>query len=80
MGYFALRTPPACRAAAQAWHSAWRKGQATVEYAVAIAVITAALLGMAIYTKRALTGRWRSVGDTFGFGRQYDPQATTVGP
>ncbi|MDD4900340.1 MAG: hypothetical protein PHT31_05440 [Candidatus Omnitrophica bacterium] len=36
-----------------------RKGQATLEYAVLIAVIAASLLTMANYTKRALQGRIR---------------------
>lgn len=54
------------------------RGQGTVEYAVLIAVTVAALVGMSVYTKRALAGRWRAVGDTFGYGRQYEPGVTTV--
>jgi len=36
----------------------------------------AALISMAVYTKRALSGKWRGVGDTFGHGRQYEPGVT----
>ncbi|MBI4322873.1 MAG: hypothetical protein HY596_01210 [Candidatus Omnitrophica bacterium] len=55
-----------------------RGGQTAVEYAVLIVVVVAALLAMAVYAKRALTGKWREVGDTFGYGRQYEPGATAV--
>ena len=41
-------------------------------------MMIAAVLGMSIYVKRALEGRWRQVGDTFGHGRQYEPGVTTV--
>lgn len=54
------------------------RGQTAVEYAVLLVVVVAALLTMAVYAKRALTGKWREAGDTFGYGRQYEPQATTV--
>jgi len=46
-------------------------GLSTIEYAVLIAVIVAALVGMSVYLQRSLSGKWRSVGDTFGYGRQY---------
>jgi Flp pilus assembly pilin Flp len=48
-------------------------GLSTIEYAVLIVVVVAALLGISIYFRRALSGKWRSVGDTFGYGRQYAP-------
>ena len=51
-------------------------GQSVIEYAVLIAVVVAALAAMAVYTKRALNGRWRGVGDAFGHGRQYEPGVT----
>ena len=51
-------------------------GLSTIEYAVLIAVIVAALVGMSFYIKRALSGKWRDVGDSFGFGRQYEPGVT----
>lgn len=48
-------------------------GSLAIEYAVFIAVMAAALVGMAVYSMRALSGRWRDVGDAFGHGRQYEP-------
>lgn len=54
------------------------KGSVTIEYAAFIAILIAALLGMSIYIKRALEGRWRQVGDAFGQGRQYEPGVTVV--
>ena len=53
-------------------------GQSAVEYAVLVAIVVAALVGMAVYTKRALCGKWRDVGDTFGHGRQYEPGTTVI--
>jgi len=52
------------------------RGQFAIEYAVLIAILAAALVGMAVYAKRALAGKWRAVGDTFGQGRQYEPGIT----
>jgi Flp pilus assembly pilin Flp len=54
------------------------RGQAAVEYAVLVAIVVAALISMAVYTKRALSGKWRGVGDTFGHGRQYEPGVTVI--
>ena len=55
-----------------------RRGQGALEYAALLTIILAALLGMAVYTKRSLCGRWRSVGDVFGSGRQYEPGVTRI--
>ena len=49
-----------------------------IEYAVLIAVVAAAMVGMSVYARRALAGRWKSVGDAFGYGRQYEPNVTKV--
>ncbi len=54
------------------------RGQSVFEYAVCVAVIAAMLLGMAVYVKRGLCGRWRQVGDVFGYGRQFEPDKTVV--
>lgn len=43
-----------------------------------MAVLIAALIGLSVYVMRALCGRWRQVGDTFGHGRQFEPGATTI--
>ena len=49
-----------------------RRGASAVEYAILISFSIAALLGMSVYVKRALSGRWRSAYDaTFGHGRQF---------
>jgi Flp pilus assembly pilin Flp len=48
------------------------RAASTIEYAMVIAVVIAALLGIQVYVKRAVCGRWRQAADTFGYGRQYD--------
>ena len=55
-----------------------RRAIFTVEYVILIAVIVAALLAMQFYLRRAVCGRIRSAGDTFGQGRQYEPGVTVV--
>ena len=52
-----------------------KRAFSALEYAVLVAIIAAALVGMSVYLKRALSGKWRDVGDGFGFGRQYQPRA-----
>jgi Flp pilus assembly pilin Flp len=49
-----------------------RRGSFALEYAVVIVIVAAAVTAMAVYVKRALQGKWRQVGDTFGQGRQYE--------
>lgn len=51
------------------------KAQSTLEYAVVVVVIVAALLAMQIYLKRAMQGRLRQAADEAG--QQYAPRATT---
>lgn len=48
------------------------RGFLAIEYVVLIAVLAAALVGMSSYLKRSLCGKWKEVGDVFGFGRQYE--------
>jgi Flp pilus assembly pilin Flp len=50
----------------------------SLEYAILIAVVVAALVGMSAYVKRTISGKWREAADTFGFGRQYDAYGTVV--
>ena len=57
-----------------------KKAMSIVEYSMLIAVVVAALLGMQIYLKRAICGKWKEAGDVFGYGRQYDPEATQITP
>ena len=52
-----------------------RRGQSTFEYATVVAIVSAALLGMAIYVKRAISGQLRSSADSMG--QQYHPTQTT---
>jgi Flp pilus assembly pilin Flp len=48
------------------------RAASVIEYALVVAVVIAALLGIQVYVKRAVCGRWRQAADTFGYGRQYD--------
>lgn len=52
-----------------------RKGQSTLEYAIIIVVIVAALLAMQVYIKRGVQGKLRT--STDDIGEQYSPQITT---
>jgi hypothetical protein len=45
--------------------------QSILEYTLLIVIVVAVFWGMRIYAIRALGGYWRSMGDTFGFGKQY---------
>ena len=54
------------------------RGQSVIEYAACVAVLAAMLLMMAVYVKRALCGRWRQVGDVFGYGKQFEPGKTSA--
>lgn len=47
-----------------------------MEYAVLIAVLVAALIGMQAYVRKAISGRWREAADSIGFGMQYEPGLT----
>ena len=52
-----------------------KRAQATLEYAVVIIVVVAALLAMQIYLKRSVQGRLRSEADQIG--ELYSPGHTT---
>ena len=54
-----------------------RHGSAMMEYAALIAIVAAALISMAVYIKRAVSGKYREVGDAFGHGEQFEPGVTT---
>ncbi len=47
-----------------------QRGMSVTEYAVLLAVVVMALIGMQIFLKRAVSGNWKQAGDVFGFGRQ----------
>jgi Flp pilus assembly pilin Flp len=52
------------------------KGSSVVEYALVIAAVAVALLGMSVYLKRAVCGKWKQSADVFGYGRQYVPNVS----
>jgi Flp pilus assembly pilin Flp len=52
------------------------KGSSVVEYALVIAAVAVAFIGMSVYLKRAVCGKWKQSADVFGYGRQYDPRST----
>lgn len=51
------------------------KAQSTLEYAVVIFAVVAALMAMPVYIKRAMQGRLRLAAEQFG--QQYAPRNTT---
>ncbi len=51
-------------------------GSSVTEYAVLIIIILTALYWMKGPIARTFYGRWKTAGDSFAFGRQYDPQRT----
>lgn len=51
-------------------------GQATVEYALLVAIAVAALMAMAVYFKRGVQGRLRTSYDEIG--QHYNPRTTTT--
>jgi len=52
-----------------------KKGQSTLEYAVLIVVIIAALIAVQVYLKRGIQGRMRQSSDQIG--EQFSPGYTT---
>jgi Flp pilus assembly pilin Flp len=55
------------------------KGMSIIEYALLVAVVCVALLGMSPYLKRSVYGKWKQSIDLFGHGRQYDPLVSSGG-
>ena len=53
-----------------------RKGQSTLEYAILIIIIMAALLSIQVYIKRGIQGRLKSARDDIG--EQFSPGNTNV--
>jgi Flp pilus assembly pilin Flp len=51
-------------------------GFTTVEYAMLIAVIVAALVGMQLPLRRAISAKWRESVDSIGGGRQYESRGS----
>lgn len=55
-----------------------KKAAFTIEYAVLIIILVLAFFLSRTYIIRASSGYWRQLGDTFGFGRQYEKGVTTI--
>ena len=53
-----------------------KTGVSALEYTLLISVILFTILSFQKYLVRGFAGRWKVAGDTFGFGKQYDPQKT----
>ena len=54
-----------------------RKSNVMIEYSVLAVIVLAAFLGIQIYLKRAISGRWRDSADSIGRGRQYQYEELT---
>ncbi len=53
-----------------------RKGLSIIEYAVLIVMVLSALFIFKDQIKRAFFGRYKSAGDSFAYGRQYEGPRT----
>jgi hypothetical protein len=53
-----------------------KKAFSVVEYTVLFVIIIGAFLVMRNYIQRGIFGLWGQSGQSFAFGRQYDPQKT----
>ena len=53
-----------------------KKGQSTLEYAILIIIVMAALLSIQVYVKRGVQGRFKSAADDIG--DQFSPGNTNV--
>ena len=51
-----------------------KKASSVIEYMALIVFILTAFFVFQRYILKGLSGRWQSVGDTFGHGKQYDPR------
>ena len=52
------------------------RASSTIEYAVLVLLFIGAIVAMNKQVRRVFFGRWKSVGDSFGHGQQYDPNKT----
>jgi hypothetical protein len=58
-------------------HMHRQKGSLFVEYSAFIAAFVAAFVIMAPLVMRAVCGRWKEAGDSYGYGLQYQPKDST---
>jgi len=54
-----------------------KKALATIEYITLMVILLGVFVVFNTYIIRAMSGRWKSVGEGFDQFRQYDPKATT---
>jgi predicted hydrocarbon binding protein len=52
-----------------------KRAQSTLEYAMVVVIVVAALIAMQVYLKRSMQGRLRGIADELG--QQYAPKNTT---
>ena len=52
------------------------KGIAIIEYLFLVLIIIATLIVMKHFITSSFGGHWKASGDSFGFGRRYDPVRT----
>ena len=55
-----------------------RLGFSTIEYALLLVIVVAALVGVQRYLKAGLMGRWKASVDVFGQGQQFEPGVTVM--
>jgi len=53
-----------------------RRAVSIIEYAMLVLIILGVLFVMQFYVSRAFSGKWKSTGDSFGFGRQHSSTKT----
>jgi len=53
-----------------------KKAISIIEYTVLFVIVIGAYLVMSHYIQRGVYGKWAQAGQSFAFGRQYDPQKT----
>ena len=58
----------------------WRRGQSVLEYALLIAIVSAAFVTMAVYVKRAVQGSLYQIEDRVTAKTQSTPTATVYVP
>ena len=54
-----------------------KRAQSAIEYITFITFTLAALFLFQKYISRSIAGQWKQAGETFGYGRIYDPNKTT---
>jgi len=54
-----------------------KNGQSMIEFVALVMFILAAFIVFQRYIVRGFSGRWKSVGDSLGEGRLFDPRKTT---